>query len=261
MVYLGHCSTIICAVLFTLCFIVFQGSSLVGQIFYRTLFFSTTITYALSLYQRFGGVSPSFYVLLRMGSFQYGALGALWLISRWHWIKIVPFVAISVLQASGFVASDLQPGTPLARQIEDLKSKYIGQVSSGLGYVNLLIYARIILEVLTIRPGSTVATFAFSLFYRIRSAYSPDEMKALTELKQIIDTKIQNPKTPAKVKQLWENATKSAESYDRFELDPKQARVKAELKKKVMDEDREAAIAARETFQSELKVNGTVAEL
>lgn len=255
----GHFTVVVTSVLFTLTFVVFQGGSLLGQIFYRTLFLAATIAYGVSLYQRFGGVHPSFYVLLRMESFQYGALAALWLVSRYHWIKIVPFFAYSALQASDYIATEAQPGSALSQKIIDFRTNHIVEVSRYIAYANLAIYARIILEVITIRPGSTMTTLAYSLFFRIRLAYSPSQHESIEEIKQMIDSKMQHPKVPAKVKEVWDKATKNADSYEHFELDPKKAKEKAELRRKTQLEDNEAAKKARDTFASE-KANGSVAE-
>lgn len=192
-----------------------------------------------------------------MESFQYGALGALWLVSRYHWIKIVPFFAYSALQASDYVATELRPGTPLAEKILTLRSNHIAEVSKYIAYANLAIFARIILEVLLLRTGSTMATLAYSLFFRIRLAYSPSQDETMEEIKSVINAKIQNPKVPAKVKDLWTKLSANADGYDKFELDPKKAKAKADLRKKTYMQDREEAKKARESLKSEIQTNGS----
>lgn len=234
-----------------------QGGSWVGQIVYRTLFLAVTITYSISLFQRFGGTIPSFYVMLRMESFQYGALGLLWLVSRYHWIKIVPFFGYSVLQASDYIATELQPGTPRSKKIVEFQKKYIQEITDYIAWANLAILLRIAIEVITIRRGSGVAALAYSLFFRIRLAYSPSQAKVLYDIKQFIDTKMEHPKVPAKIKEQWAGFNANAQSYDMFELDPKKAKAKAEMRKKALLEDREAAKQARETFQREVQANGS----
>ncbi|KAF5095065.1 hypothetical protein D0Z00_003290 [Geotrichum galactomycetum] len=191
-----------------------------------------------------------------MDNFQYGILGFLWLVSRYHWIKIVPFVSISLLQASHYVETELKPGTPLARQIEDFRAKHIVLLSEGVAWVNFLIFLRLLIELITFRQGSTVGLLAFSFFLRIRLAYSLEQQKVLLKLREIVDARVNQPSTPAKLKDLWFKATMSADSYDHYELDPKKAKLKAEQKKKALEEDRKAASKARENFESEVKGTG-----
>ena len=254
---IGHAATIVFSALFTLTFIFFKGGSLVGQIFYRGLFLAVSVTYGLALYQRFGGETPSFFVLLRMENFQYGILGLLWLISRYHWIKIVPFLGISLLQASYYVETELKPGTPLARQIEDFRTKHIVLLSEAIAWTNFLIMLRLFIELITFRRGSAVGFLAFGFFLRIRLAYSLEQQKVLLKLREVVEEKINQPSTPAKIKDLWLKATVSGEAYDHYELDPKKAKAKAAQKKKALEEDREAASKARETFESEVKATGS----
>lgn len=253
----GHCAIVAFSVLFTLCFVLFQGGTIVGQIFYRALFLSVVATYGLSLFKRFGGAHPSFYVLLRMESFQYGALGLLWLFSRYHWIKIVPFFAYSALQASDFVATEFRPDTPLAAQIVDFRTQHVEEITRCIAYANLAILARIVLEVITLRSGSGVAALAYALFLRIRTAYSPKQQQVMAEIKECIDTQMQNPKVPANVKKIWDRATNSAETYDSFELDPQRAKAKAERRQKVREADLREAAQARETVKTEVNANGS----
>lgn len=192
-----------------------------------------------------------------MDNFQYGILGFLWFLSRYHWIKIVPFVAVSLLQASHYVETELRPGTPLAQQIEDFRTKNLAQLSEGVAWVNFLILLRLFIEMITFRQGSTVGLLAFGFFLRIRLAYSIEQKKVLLKLRDLINNKVDQPSTPAKIKDLWFKATISADTYDHYELDPKKAKVKAERRKKALEEDREAADKARMNFESEIKTNGS----
>lgn len=194
-----------------------------------------------------------------MESFQYGALGLLWLVSRYHWVKIVPFFGYSVLQASDFIANELVPGTPRAKKILDLQKKYIKEITDYIAWANLAILLRIAVEVMTIRRGSGVAALAYSLFLRIRLAYSPSQAKVLYDIKGFVDAKMQHPKVPAKVKEYWNSVNANAQAYDVFELDPKKAKAKAEMRRKALIDDREAAKKARETFQREVQANGSAA--
>lgn len=234
----------------------FQGGSLVGQILYRTLFLAVSITYGLSLYHRFGGARPSFYVLLRMENFQYGFLGFLWLVSRWHWIKIVPYFGYSLLQASNYYATEVKPDSPISKQIEDLRTKHIAQFSEMLAHANLLVMLRIILEVITLRPGSTVAVLAYSFFLRIRFAYSGEQKKSFTTVKKTVDNLIDNPKTPAKIKDVYTKICTQLGTMDHYELDPKISREKAAKRKQQLAADREAANKAAENFQTEVSKSG-----
>lgn len=184
-----------------------------------------------------------------MDSFQFGALAFFWIFSRWHIIKVFPFLYYSTMHTSEFVKSKLEPGSSLAARIEkfqNVDSVKLGQVVS---YVDVLIFLRLFLDVITFRKGSFFSLLVFGFFYRIRVAYSAQTYKTLNQLVSNIDTFMNGPKVPAKVKQIWTQVKETTSSQESATLDPSIARERAEQIRKMREQDAEEAKLAQEKFE------------
>lgn len=236
---------------FTLFFLVFQGGSFYGNIAYRAIFVSTTVTYLLSLFQRFQGQRPSFYVLLRMDSFQYGALGFFWLFTKWHFIKIIPFAFFSAMHTAEYVSQELKPGTKLAADIEKFFDTMGEKLYRGVAWCNIVIGFRLILDCLAVRRGSSISLLAFGFFYRIRIAYSPVTAEVLQELLAKVDTLANHPKSPAKVKDIWSKIKEAIDNYETVSLDPKVARERIAKLKALREKEAKEEKLAEERFEKQ----------
>lgn len=237
------------SLIFTLLCIIFSGGTLLGQIAYRSIFISTTVVYSLSLLQRFQGEKPSTYVLLRMDSFQYGAIGFFWLFTKWHFIKIVPFAFFSSLHVSSFALQHLQPGSSLYSRVEKFQNVDGPKMMRIVVYSDLLVFLRLFLDLITFQNGTFFSILAFSFYYRIRLAYSPITQNVSEEVFARIDNFIASPKVPAKVKEIWANVKDAAGTHDSPTLDPTIARERAKQIRKMNQQDAQEAKMAREKFQ------------
>lgn len=247
-IYLAHLGVVASSLVFTFFYIIFLGGSLCGQIAYRLIFIFSTAAYGLSLNQRFQGQRPSFFVLLRMDSFQYGALGFFWLFTTWHFIKIVPFIYFSAMHASDFIAAQLKTDSTLRTNLNRFQRVDGPRLLKLINYNNLLVLGRLILDVITFRNGSMLSLLVFLFYYRIRIAYSPATLEVLQEVRAKIDELSENPKVPAKVKEAWSNLKQLMDSRDHAVLDPKTAREKAAKVKEIRAKEAEEARIAKEQY-------------
>lgn len=231
-----------------------KGGSIYGQICYRLIWIYSTVAYSLSLYQRFQGEIPSFYVLLEMDSFQYGALGFFWLFTSHHFIKILPFAVFALLQGSEFIATDVMPGSSLAKKIQDFQAKYSNELMVKTTYINLLIILRLVLDLLLIKNGALLSLGVFAFYFRIRIAYSEITQNVLKDLEQKIDVAVSKPKTPKKIKDIWAKVKDMLFSHaSTSTLDPKEARRRAELMKELREKEIQEELQAQEAFKKNME--------
>lgn len=233
---------------FTLFFVLFSGGSLYGQLVYRSLFLSAVGVYAISLTKRFEGEVPSVYVLLRMESFQYGALAFFWIFTRWHYLKVIPFFYFSAMHTAEFMSSRLQPGSAIASHLNKFLNVDGPKLLKFIAYVNTLLLVRLFLDVLTFRPGSGISLLVYAFFFRIQVAYSVDTSNAMVDIKNRIETFVEGPKAPAKVKELWAQLKDASNSQQPAALDPKTARERAAQITELRQQELKDEKAAQEKF-------------
>lgn len=186
-----------------------------------------------------------------MDSFQYGSLAFFWLFTRWHLIKIIPFVFFSGMHMAEYVADELKPGTKISDDIHKLVSEHGATLYRYTAWCNITIFVRLFIDCLLLRHGSTVSLFVFALFFRIRVAYSPVTQQVIKDLLGHIDTLANNPKVPAKVQSYWAQIKNALENYEPTSLDPKAAREHIARLKALREKEALEEKLAEEKFEKE----------
>ncbi|ANB15423.1 hypothetical protein AWJ20_3050 [Sugiyamaella lignohabitans] len=218
--FAGHVFTVVGTFIEILAYVTFQGHRQWSQIIYRTTFVVIVATYAISLNQKLKGQIPTFYALLPLESFQYGALASLWLISRGHLLKLIPYFVFSLLQASHFASTKLIAGTANAEKIDSEINKSAAKLEKIVSWNNIFLGLRLVLDFICIRSGAFVSLIAFGIFFRLRVEYSPGAAETVRELYVHVDKLLSNPKVPAKVQDVWKKVKWNIEHYEKHELKP-----------------------------------------
>lgn len=123
------------------------------------------------------------------------------------------------------------PGTPTSKDIKDKISKHTLALEKLTVYSNLLLVARLFLDVLLLRRGSTIAFLAFLFFMRIRVAYTDITQDTLKELEDKVDSFIMGRKgLSQKHKERWRRLKNDIDSLPITQLT--RPKVKAEPKQK-----------------------------
>jgi Transmembrane protein 33/Nucleoporin POM33 len=176
------------------------------------------ITYTLSLRKKLNGQIPSFYALLPLESFQYGAIALLWLFSKGHLLKLIPFCAFSALQVAFFTSNKLLPGNNNAQKFEEFVSNNSRAIQRFVGWSDLLLFLRLLLDVFMIVPGSMICLVAYGIFLRIRFAYIAQAQETLRDVQAFIDNYANKPTSNPKIKEYWLRVKDALQTHQGPEL-------------------------------------------
>jgi hypothetical protein len=186
---------------------------------------AVVITYSISLFKKTGAQNsargsaarrPSIFRLLSFQTFQYGALAVFWLVSKHHLLKLTPYLVYSSLQLLKFV-----------RDSSEDKTKFQGILNSESTYKlervvadnNILLFLRLLLDLLMVRPGSGVSLLIYMFYFRLTMELPPTK-DALDNLEDQADKIFTNKAMPAIIQDLWKKAKWSIDHASHYQLLP-----------------------------------------
>lgn len=210
---IGHCTTVVGTCLLILAFFTFQSYTQWAAVVYRVTLFATVVTYALSVKQKLKGAPVTVYAVLPLDSFQFGSLALLWLLTRRNFVKLLPYLGISALQAADFASAKLG----MAEKFQPILDKNADRAAKMISYMTLGMFLPLIVDVITVRTGSFVALLSYIFFYRIRLAFSPLARSAVNDLMDLIDKRV--AKSSPKVQNYWKKLKWTIENYETHQLD------------------------------------------
>lgn len=181
----------------------FQSHEPVSKFLYRMTFVAVVITYGLSLRKKLNGQIPSFYALLPLESFQYGAIAVLWLVSKGHLLKLIPYCIHSGFQIAFFAANKLSSGTDNAQKLDKFMEANQKKIQRVIGWSDFLLFFRLLLDVFMLVPGSMVCLILYGVFLRIRIAYIAQVQDTIERVQQYIEDYANKPTTNPKIKKYW----------------------------------------------------------
>jgi hypothetical protein len=209
----GHCTTIIGTVLLTIGFLTFQSHATWVIYLYRVTLAATAITYGLSVRQKLKGGRPTIYGLLPLDSFQFGALACVWLFTHRNFVKLIPFMFVSILQAADFASTKLG----MHDTVQPMLDKGAYQVEDLIAHINVIMFGPLIVDVLLLRTGSFVSLLAYLFFYRLRLAFSLLTQTTVDNIMNGIDSRVE--KMPPRVQEMWKKAKRAVNSYEGIDLE------------------------------------------
>lgn len=217
--FAGHIYTCIGTAIELVLYITLQGWRPWARVYYHSVFLVIVMTYGLSLRRKLQGQIPDIYALMPIDTFQYMALACIWFCTHGHFLKLVPYFVYSLLHSCDFIANRLYPGTTMSKDIKASISKHTLRLEKITVYSNLLLLGRLLLDVLLLRRGATIAFLAFCFFMRIRVAYTDITKDTLKEIESAIDTYIMNKENiPQKYKEKWRLLKSDIDSFSATQL-------------------------------------------
>ncbi|SCU90729.1 LANO_0D09758g1_1 [Lachancea nothofagi CBS 11611] len=156
---------------------------LMPQLTYRLSLVGVLASHAVTSYQNWSTLNPSWYDLLSKENFQSILIATLWLFSRASLFKLVPFVLISFLHLT------VKDHTENAQEVEEEKSKDVKPADTTatilhiIAYSELIVAVALIFDTLTLRDGT--AGFVLVLYmsvYWLRLNFSPYAQETLLRL-------------------------------------------------------------------------------
>lgn len=181
--------------------VTFQIGRPLPTVLYRLTFVGVVFTYGLSLLQNLNGTRGSFYTLLPLPTFQYTVLGALWLLTAKHIIKLAPYLVFSSLQLLSAVTNE--KSSPEQKRLLKLADEvYAPKAMMAIGYLDFVFIAQLLWDVVRIRPLSALSFATFLFFYRVRIMSAGVTWATLQDVGRRVDHYMQT-KTSEKVKDRW----------------------------------------------------------
>uniref|UniRef100_A0A060T8N0 ARAD1D08492p n=1 Tax=Blastobotrys adeninivorans TaxID=409370 RepID=A0A060T8N0_BLAAD len=232
--YLSHICVLVGSFLVVASYVVFQSSSRFARICYRLTFFFATIAYGLSTFKKVGGRHshkdrPSLYMVLQFPTAQYAFLAVTWLWSTPHLFKLPPFIVYSLLQSVGFTAEKVLGGEK-GSKIDQSLCKVAPQLELIVGQSNIVLFLRLVLDVILLRTGSGMSLLIYIFYYRLAiEQYSV--RVALYKLENAVDDIMNKPSIPKKLRFYWGQFKWAIDHYERRSLSPEEESRMAEKKR------------------------------
>ncbi|ODQ66639.1 hypothetical protein NADFUDRAFT_50550 [Nadsonia fulvescens var. elongata DSM 6958] len=167
------------------------------------VWFAATLSYSLSLFQKYGGQIPSFYILLTAGGFHALLEANMWLFSTASLFKVIPFFIMAMLHIASFIQTDLMPNSSISNRIDAGLKQNETFIELVLAESKLVVFLRLIFDVILMRMSAGVMLIIYGIIFKIRIQYVPSTYASIMRLGSRIDALAENPKCPAKAKDIW----------------------------------------------------------
>lgn len=235
--FVGHCVILVTSAIEILSYLTLQQHRFISRLIYRIVFLTAVATYSLSLSHSLGVKSGKreipVFAVLHLPTFQYGALAALWVISRHHLLKLTPYFVYSLLQVADHTAHKLHYET---ETIDYYLDKYASKLQRFVANCNVLLFVRLLLDVLMIRRGSGVSMIVYIFYFRL-TMDNPETASALKNMESHLDTFFNQSFIPAKVNQVWSRVKWQVDHRETYALTPEQKEREEEIKRQQKQKD------------------------
>lgn len=199
--FYGHAYVVIMSALTVLSILTFQSSRPFWSFVYRMTFLGIVLTYGLALLQNLNGTEGNFYTLLPLHTFQYTFLAVLWLFTSKHLIKLAPYIVFSSLHVLQTITTE-KSSDKQKELFKKADEEYAPKALLVIGYLELLFFLQLILDIFLGRRLSFVSFVSFSALYRIRVMVPGRSWDILSDVGNRLDTYITTKASPS-MKEKW----------------------------------------------------------
>ncbi|KAA8913203.1 hypothetical protein TRICI_003265 [Trichomonascus ciferrii] len=184
------------------------------------VFVFAAVAYGVSVYKKSGHSHKrlSTLTLLQFQSFQYGVLALLWLISKRHLLKVVPYLIYSILQIANFYATNIAKDDKKA-DIESKLQQHGNKMERIVADCHIALWLRLLSDVIMLVPDSGVSILIFSFFFRLSMEHEPTQ-SAMDDLEEIIDDFMMKSFVPKAVQGKWKRLQNAIADYNSYQLTP-----------------------------------------
>jgi len=232
--FCGHLTLLLCVFRYGLSYFTLNYYSRWAQFSYRMTFVSAVATYGIVVFKAYRarvnkpGVKPQQTAIMLLGdeNVQYLLISLVWLYSRQVPLALLPFTVYSVFHVATYTRTNIiptlsppkqapastptSPGgaksqSPLANSIGRFVKEYYDASMMLVAGLEITLWFRLLLSAFTFSKGSWVLFGIYTVFLRARFHQSQFVQGAFTQGSARVDQHVQNPNTPAAVRQGWES--------------------------------------------------------